>query len=62
MIRIMALNPSSLLYTRFSTVSMIRIFDIDPYAIAAPDALLRCGASANTARSTITDTHLDKLL
>lgn len=41
---------------------MIRIFDIKPYAIAAPDALLRCGVSLNTARSLIADTHLDKLL
>lgn len=62
MVRIMALNPSSLLYTRFSIVSMIRIFDVEPYAIAAPDALLRCGASPNTARSTIADTHLENLL
>lgn len=62
MIRIMTLNRSSLLYTRLSTVSMIRIFDIEPYTIAAPDALLRCGASPNTARFTIADTHLDKLL
>lgn len=41
---------------------MIKIFDIETYAIAAPDALLCYGASPNTARSTIADTNLDKLL
>lgn len=38
----MALNPSSLLYTRLSSVKIIRILDIK---IAAPDARLRCDAS-----------------
>lgn len=41
---------------------MIKIFDIRPYAIATPDAHLRCGASPNVAHHTIVKTLLDKLL
>lgn len=49
-------------HLRLPIVRMSKIFHIKPYAIATPDAHLRCGANPNVTHYTIFKTLLDKLL
>lgn len=65
MIRIIIRDPEPLwpvIHLRLPIVRMSKIFNIKPYAIATPDAHLRCGANPNVTHYTIFKTLLDKLL